>query len=752
MLVAYGFGFLFPSTASRTAFQANECMKSLSLLFKTVTPSFKVDERLIWIEISSLPLCAWGFAAFKKVASIFGNFLFFENEQIIGICTGRVCVVTKCHQLISEKVIVKISRENFEVHVQEIRIWSINILDDSLDSQTSEDDNEDTKIDRHEDVNSVDDVDELINDLNDDKGQNDKLKEDNNEPFNNNLESQKVEGNNIQQPPSNKSSSHDLSRPPGFENFMKETSSNRNCSTSFANFRKKDIKGFSLINEINRIIEVGDSLGYDVRGCRKSLKKMINGIQESKMTKLELFRLKSMWGQWKNLDGGYFMINIYGPQDPSAKVILWNRIDDFMRQHNGAFVLFGDLNEVRYDYERLGSVFSQAEANTFNNFISNSSLIELPIGSQLFTWMNKEGTRLNKLDQFLLSDKVIEALPHAQVIALDRLWSDHNPILFHCKKSDYGLTPFRLFHSWFNREVFDDLISSEWNSFNQSLLFHDKLKGLKVKIKVWLGGIKSVERIHKEEVLTILKNLESKIDSNIASLDQSESGKLVSNGQEKAVFGLIDRSASHGIWARLLYLQIIFTRIAILPSDSIDIVLFDANSYLLKESCCVLSRSWLVKRCHQLDCHRSWIPVWPSIGLPDSGDKSMPHLVRSWQLLKRRKAISVYILLLLCGGFEDFAIASFLLSHPIKRSDIYDNIQSTTYALWLHHRGRMSCSWLDWLKSPLLVSSNDISWCFKLFSYGCLVFSVVLGLLEWHFFCIFFSPSLVWAGIKIISK
>ncbi|GJU98181.1 hypothetical protein Tco_1327452 [Tanacetum coccineum] len=100
--------------------------------------------------------------------------------------------------LVSEKVIVEISRENFEVHVQEIRIWSINILDDSSDSHTSKDDNEDTKIDRHEDVNLVDDLDKLIYDLNDDKGKNDELKEDNNEPFNNNLESQKVEGNNIQ--------------------------------------------------------------------------------------------------------------------------------------------------------------------------------------------------------------------------------------------------------------------------------------------------------------------------------------------------------------------------------------------------------------------------------------------------------------------------------------------------------------------------------------------------------------------------
>nr|GFA61124.1 RNA-directed DNA polymerase, eukaryota, reverse transcriptase zinc-binding domain protein [Tanacetum cinerariifolium] len=34
----------------------------------------------------------------------------------------------------------------------------------------------------------------------------------------------------------------------------------------------------SLIQKMSRLIDVGGSLGYDVRGCRKSLKKMINGI------------------------------------------------------------------------------------------------------------------------------------------------------------------------------------------------------------------------------------------------------------------------------------------------------------------------------------------------------------------------------------------------------------------------------------------------------------------------------------------
>ncbi|GJV42343.1 putative RNA-directed DNA polymerase, eukaryota, reverse transcriptase zinc-binding domain protein [Tanacetum coccineum] len=170
-----------------------------------------------------------------------------------------------------------------------------------------------------------------------------------------------------------------------------------------------------------------------------------------------------------------------------------------MHHNNGAFVLFGDFNEVRFNYERLGSTFYQTQADNFNNYIINNDLIELPMGSRLFTWMNKAGTKLSKLDCFLLSDNVIEALPDAQVTALDKF-----------------------FNSWFNRDGFDDFISSEWNSFGQ-LLSHEKLKGLKAKIKVLLRDTKANERRHKEEVLVALKNLDIKIDSNSATDEDQES-------------------------------------------------------------------------------------------------------------------------------------------------------------------------------------------------------------------------------------
>ncbi|GKD39803.1 hypothetical protein Tco_1444882 [Tanacetum coccineum] len=69
-----------------------------------------------------------------------------------------------------------------------------------------------------------------------------------------------------------KTTKSDLSRPPGFEFMKKSSSSTSKFSTSFASHRKSDIKGVSLINELNQIIEVGTALGYDVRGCKKNFK------------------------------------------------------------------------------------------------------------------------------------------------------------------------------------------------------------------------------------------------------------------------------------------------------------------------------------------------------------------------------------------------------------------------------------------------------------------------------------------------
>ncbi|GKA30390.1 RNA-directed DNA polymerase, eukaryota, reverse transcriptase zinc-binding domain protein, partial [Tanacetum coccineum] len=178
-------------------------------------------------------------------------------------------------------------------------------------------------------------------------------------------------------------------------------------------------------------------------------------------------------------------------------------------------ILFGDLNEVRCETKRFGSSFLNSDVVIFNSFIRDDGLIDLR--GKMFTWMNKTRTKL-KLDRFLVSDGVLHAHSHMQVTVLDRVWSDHNPILLHRKKSDFSLTPFKLFHSWFDRIGFDDVVKEAWNNFSfevhgSIMTFHDKLRGLKTHLKLWYSHTKDSEHSRKQSILHSLRLLDEKIDA-----------------------------------------------------------------------------------------------------------------------------------------------------------------------------------------------------------------------------------------------
>nr|GEV28474.1 RNA-directed DNA polymerase, eukaryota, reverse transcriptase zinc-binding domain protein [Tanacetum cinerariifolium] len=145
--------------------------------------------------------------------------------------------------------------------------------------------------------------------------------------------------------------------------------------------------------------------------------------EKSKMTRLELYRLKSMWGNysfdfacsmargrsgglitmwdtslfvksnlwcddnfiivqgnWTSSDDTFFMINVYGPQDSISKASLWRRLYSFISSHQGKYVICGEFNEVIFEYERCGSTIAHLDAQAFNTFIDMSSLAQIPMG------------------------------------------------------------------------------------------------------------------------------------------------------------------------------------------------------------------------------------------------------------------------------------------------------------------------------------------------------------------------------------
>ncbi|GJY69002.1 hypothetical protein Tco_0471984 [Tanacetum coccineum] len=156
--------------------------------------------------------------------------------------TGRVCISTKSHQPVLEKVKIEVHGEIFKTLVHEIGTWSINIEDEAFDSSSTEDANDIEKVADSFDENLVDDLDDVLKNLNNEK-----------EDGENNMESPNV--NTEYSQPVKETDTFDLSCPPGFEH-LKRGSSGR-CSTSFPRRQNKEINGISLIYELSRLIEVG---------------------------------------------------------------------------------------------------------------------------------------------------------------------------------------------------------------------------------------------------------------------------------------------------------------------------------------------------------------------------------------------------------------------------------------------------------------------------------------------------------------
>nr|GEX25411.1 RNA-directed DNA polymerase, eukaryota [Tanacetum cinerariifolium] len=127
----------FSTPLSCFKFQENNDMKSFYSLIKSASPSLKVDERMICVEINRLPFCAWGSNAFKKVACMFRKFMFFDNEESTAMISSRVCISTKSYNFVSERVKVEVNRVMFDVHVHELGSWSINVIDGSLDTSSN---------------------------------------------------------------------------------------------------------------------------------------------------------------------------------------------------------------------------------------------------------------------------------------------------------------------------------------------------------------------------------------------------------------------------------------------------------------------------------------------------------------------------------------------------------------------------------------------------------------------------------------
>jgi hypothetical protein len=231
-------------------------------------------------------------------------------------------------------------------------------------------------------------------------------------------------------------------------------------------------------------------------------------------------------GKWRNLDQPCLMVVVYAPQDYHDKKALWDNLTRLLENHNNFSILIGDFNEVRYESERMGTVFDSRGASQFNDFIHSSGLCDLPLGGKRFTQMNNLGSKHSKIDRFLVSAHVIHKWPDSHVIALPREFSDHTPLFLKNLAPDFGPTPFRLYNSWLTHSEFADVVNTSW-AFPRTGLhavgFKVKLQRLKNNIKKWRLNVNQTEKVFCQELRNKIDCLDTKAESSPLSSTEVES-------------------------------------------------------------------------------------------------------------------------------------------------------------------------------------------------------------------------------------
>nr|KAJ0220562.1 hypothetical protein LSAT_V11C200090910 [Lactuca sativa] len=191
-----------------------------------------------------------------------------------------------------------------------------------------------------------------------------------------------------------------------------------------------------------------------------------------------------VWGMWLRVRKKVCFVNVYAPQEPTKKKIMWSKLYDLINPDSESYwFVFGDFNVVRMPEERLGSVFCHNSAFHFNNFIHSSGLLEVKMGGRRFTFMSKAGDKHSKLDRYLVTPNVFDSWPSLSVMALPRVHSDHCAILLSSNQLDFGPSPFKFFNSWMKEP--------------------GKLRNLKEHIKSWRK--ETIEKARREQVDLVSK-------------------------------------------------------------------------------------------------------------------------------------------------------------------------------------------------------------------------------------------------------
>ncbi|GJR20023.1 RNA-directed DNA polymerase, eukaryota, reverse transcriptase zinc-binding domain protein [Tanacetum coccineum] len=395
-------------------FHENVSVGSWFSCIKDASMEFQPDKRIAWVEVEGIPLKLWSGNTFNRIAAKWGDLLDVDDQEDSCFHSKRLCVHTKVVRSISEEFKTIHRGKIYWIRANEAPGW-VPEFNDDVEEEPDDDinSNDDGPLEHviESGGGDTDDEGDQVNLANEDvKGDNiledgeiNEKEDKSDDPFNiypilNKLAD--TGGNDI------KNRRIEPGKLPTFE--PKDHIQSAICS---GKFKSSEVprEGGSILSVMEEIVKVGTIMGYNMEGCLAQkakkdwvrelcIKNRVNvlALQETKMESMELFCVKSCWGNYAfdfvhsdsvGNSGGilcawdpnsfhksshtvsdYFVIIrgvwlktgmetllvvVYAPHDVRDKRTLWDYLVNVCNQWNGEVVMMGDFNEVRIKSDRF---------------------------------------------------------------------------------------------------------------------------------------------------------------------------------------------------------------------------------------------------------------------------------------------------------------------------------------------------------------------------------------------------------------
>ncbi|GJV48850.1 nucleotide-binding alpha-beta plait domain-containing protein [Tanacetum coccineum] len=266
----------FETAKAKDSFRGNVGVGSWFSVIKQAYAEFVPEGRLVWVELDGVPFKFWSGPTFKRIAAKWGELLDVDDYDESNLHSKRICILSKVCEHIHESFKIVFRGKVYWVRASEVLGWTPEFSEEEEKDELSVEDNNDGRINDLEGNNGIDDsdVDEVTEE------------------------------------------DHSLSHPPGFTpeeglnegntvNLdMKDYGENERDDNSFVNLedgkdnsesvnKNSESKrsghskysvlprtGGSILNLMEEVVKVGQTMGYNMDGCIKDITEIIESQGE----------------------------------------------------------------------------------------------------------------------------------------------------------------------------------------------------------------------------------------------------------------------------------------------------------------------------------------------------------------------------------------------------------------------------------------------------------------------------------------